>query len=310
MGSNPVGRAWPLHLIKAGAFIMRKQYTKRLRSLANAGALSLSSFLQKQFQHPLRILQEAARVCVMGGLPVIDSADAVIAQLQDLRAGPGHQDRRMGGDDQLGIPLHQTVNFDQHVHQAHRRQGRLRLIQEIQAVPPKAVAHHRHEALPVGLPVQRYPAIAIDDPTSEGGRRVQLLDVGGHIVEALRAQIEAAPRIAVFRQRNMSVELGMGGVGGEVEIAGSSLGVEAEADCDRLQEGGFPAAVLPHQEGHGRMEPELSAGHQIPDRRQIVQIRVLRQRFPGQNAADVELIALFQHGVTVTARASARRGCC
>ena len=59
----------------------------------------------------------------------------------------------MGGDDQLGAGLHQPVELRQQGQLPGGGEGRLGLVQQVDALAPKPVVHQAEEALPVGLVV-------------------------------------------------------------------------------------------------------------------------------------------------------------
>lgn len=56
----------------------------------------------------------------------------------------------MGGDYELAALLRELMQSGQHGHLPQRRQGRLRLIEQIQAFPSQAVLKQSKEALTVG----------------------------------------------------------------------------------------------------------------------------------------------------------------
>ena len=77
---------------------------------------------------------------------------------------------------------------------------------------------------------------------------IQAVDLSGHIVKAFGPQEKAvfcpvwAPyQLEVLGQRRMGL------LGGKVEIAAAAFRVEAPSHGNGLQQGGFAAAVFPHQ---------------------------------------------------------------
>ena len=94
----------------------------------------------------------------------------------------------MGGDDELGVLIHQRVNLTQKRQQPGGRQSRLRLVQQVEPVSTKAVLHQGEEALPVRLLVEGHTAVAVDNAAAKGGALVHVVDVGGHVVKALRPE--------------------------------------------------------------------------------------------------------------------------
>ena len=102
----------------------------------------------------------------------------------------------MGGDNKLGVRLYQLVDLPQQRQKTRRGQRRFRLIQQIKALSTKAVLHQGQKALPVGLLVEGDAAVAVDEPRAKGWGFVHLIDIGGHIVEALRPEEKAVPGVA------------------------------------------------------------------------------------------------------------------
>lgn len=90
---------------------------------------------------------------------------------------------------------------------------------------------------------------------------IELVEVGGDVIEALRPQEKAVARAArpfcngeVFPQRRVGIARR------KAEVASAALGVEAAVDRDRLDERRLAGAVLPHEEGHLLLEfqpPEM-----------------------------------------------------
>ena len=99
----------------------------------------------------------------------------------------------MRRDDKLGSVLHQVVHVLHQADDAPGRQGRLRLIQDIQSLSAEPVLHQGKEAFPVGLPVQGDPAVAVDNRRAQAAFPVHLVDVGGHVIKAFRPQEEPVP---------------------------------------------------------------------------------------------------------------------
>ena len=84
------------------------------------------------------------------------------------------------------------------------------------------------------------------------------------------------------------MEGGVGGPGGEVEVPGAPLGVEAAGHSHGLQQGGLARAVLPHQKGHaGGKEEGVLPVPQSPHRREGRQVAVRRDGLAQVDAVDV-----------------------
>ena len=168
-------------------------------------------------QHPLRVFQKTPGELIVLRLPVFRHRYARLPQLIDPGAGKGHQNGRMRGNDKLGILLHQLVQHDHQRQQPGGRQRRLRLVQQIQALPAEAVLHQRKKALPVGLVVQGHAAVAVNQPGTRGGL-IQFVNVGGHVVKTLRPEKEAIFGIAPPGGGQELAQWRVGGPGGKGEI--------------------------------------------------------------------------------------------
>ena len=111
----------------------------------------------------------------------------------------------------------------------------------------------------MGLLVERHAAIAVNQPRGKGGLLVHFVNVGRHVVKTLRPEEKAVPGIPFPGWGQILSQHGVGGPGGEIEIPGAALRVEAAGHGDSLQQGGFPRPVLPHQEGDGPVEVQDTA---------------------------------------------------
>ena len=83
---------------------MRRKNQTGHGSLPESGTLFFFLFFQQLLHHLLRIFQEPSgdlhMVCFFPG----DRLQPPVIKLPDRRAGEGRQNRRMGGDDELGAP--------------------------------------------------------------------------------------------------------------------------------------------------------------------------------------------------------------
>ena len=131
----------------------------------------------------------------------------------------------------------------------------------------------------MGLPVEGHPAVAVNDPSARPRLLVHLIDVGSHVIEALRPKKKAVPWVAPSPHRQIAVQGRVGVTGGKAEISGASLGVEATGHRNGLQQSGFARAVLPHQKGDGSGEGQgVVPAPQGPDGREGGKIAVRRDR--------------------------------
>ena len=147
----------------------------------------------------------------------------------------------------------------------------------------------------MGLAVEGHPAVAVDDPSARPRLLIHLVDVGGHVVKALRPEEKAVSGIGRPPHREIPVQGGVGLPGGEAEIPGPALGVKAAGHRHRLQQGGLARSVLPHKEGHvgGDLQGMLPVP-QRPHRRQGGQIAARRDRLPQIDAVEIAM----GHGLT------------
>ena len=113
-----------------------------------------------------------------------------------------------------------------------------------------------------------------------------LVEVTGGVIKAFRAQEKAVVRVSCAAQRQILVQVRVGIVRGEQEVAGAALGIEAAGHRDSLQQGGFPRSVLADEKGDRLGKYKLLA-FQLPDHRQRGEIGVLRRQLAQTNGADV-----------------------
>jgi hypothetical protein len=99
----------------------------------------------------------------------------------------------MGGQDELAAGLNQPAHFRQHGQLPGRRQGGLRLVEQIQPISAQPVVQQGEKALPMRTGV-RASAIGVPNKRRGGRDAIQLVDGGGHVVKALRPQEVPVPR--------------------------------------------------------------------------------------------------------------------
>lgn len=100
-------------------------------------------------------------------------------------------------------------------------------------------------------------AINIQYMRGKGIAFVEILQIRRDIIKALRPEKIPVPRgkRAVFGPQ-IPPQPGMGGPGLELKIPSPALGTETAHDRDRFHQGGFAAAVFPHEEGNLFVELE------------------------------------------------------
>ena len=191
----------------------------------------------------------------------------------------------MGCHHELGALPRQQAHLPQQGELPRGGQGGLRLIQQVEPLPAEAVLHQGQEALPVGLGVEGNPAVAVQQ--AGAGLLVQPVDIAGRVVEALRPEKEAVPGVGAAGDGEILPQGRVGVPGGEGEVPGAPLRVEAAGDGDALQQGGLPRPVLPHQEGDRAVEGQPLPRPQLGQGGQPVQPGVLRQRAAQEDLPDI-----------------------
>ena len=109
------------------------------------------------------------------------------------------------------------------------------------------------------------------------GRPVQLVQIAGGVVEALRPEKIAVPGRDGPDEGEVLVQVRLRAGGGELKVPGPALGVEARRHGHGLQQGGFARAVLPHQTGDGMRKGKLG---QVAQGGNVAQIALLRDARP------------------------------
>ena len=134
--------------------------------------------------------------------------------------------------------------------------------------------------------MQRYSAVGGNNRCAKGRLCVHFVDVRGHVVQAFRPQEKAVLCESTPGQCQMSVQFGMGRVGGEVEILGAAFGVEPIGDGDRFQQGGFPGSIFAYENGD-RMIQLYAVPGKVFHRGKLCQIGIGVNRFLEPQTADV-----------------------
>lgn len=118
----------------------------------------------------------------MLGVFISDGSDSFGREVIDDGMGIRHDDGGMRGDDELRASLDQLVQADEERQLALRRKSRLRLVEEVEAVPAQPRGEERQEGFAVGLLMEG--DIAIPD-------MAHVIDVAAQVVKTFRPQEEA-----------------------------------------------------------------------------------------------------------------------
>ena len=101
------------------------------------------------FQGLLRAIQERAGHAVMFRIFVFYLLQTALREFVDGGVRVGHDDRRVGGDDELRLPLDQLVHRRQEGELSLRGESRFRFVEQIEAVTAQPVDEQ------VGNPITR-----------------------------------------------------------------------------------------------------------------------------------------------------------
>ena len=181
----------------------------------------------------------------------------------------------------LGIHILQPVDMTDQLQHSCRRQSSLRLIQNIKTVAAKTVLYQGHKALPMGLLVERYAAVALYDPWAWGFDPVHLVDIAGNIVKALSPQKKAIPtdRHSLLNTKE-PMKLGVGILCCKVEVDSAPFGVEALVNRNGFDEGRLSNTVLAGDNGDPLCDVKPLHSLKAFDHWKISQVAPLRQ-LPG-----------------------------
>src|SRR4051794_34618263 len=157
----------------------------------------------------------------------------------------------MRGDQELGAEVNELVDAGEQCELAHRRERRLRLVEDVEAIAEEAIEQQREECLAVRLLVQRYAAISSGD--------AEAVDLRRYVEERLGAQ-EVAVRGIARRSSQMKEQRLFGFIvtadGFEAEVLRAAFLIESGGDGQRLDDGRLARSVLADEEGDRR--PKLN----------------------------------------------------
>ena len=156
----------------------------------------------------------------------------------------------MCDDEELGSSAGAAVDLHQQSQLPLRRKRGLRLIQEIQSAGAEAVLRQRQKTLPMRLLMKMLRSSARPPAV--------LIFLGRHVIKALRTK-EIAPSCApdASPQPDGAAELGVRVISGKAVVSGSAFRIKTAGNGHRLQQSGFPAAVLTDEESHIMGEADL-----------------------------------------------------
>src|SRR3954452_802249 len=147
--------------------------------------------VERRSQIALGRLEEAAGDPDRVEVVVVARRDAAGAELVDLRARAGEQDRRMRRDHELRARGGRARDDRQQRQRAADRQCRLGLVEDVEPLAREAVGRQGEERLAVRLLVQRRVAVERE----VGRERLPAVDEVRDVEEALGAQEVAGARL-------------------------------------------------------------------------------------------------------------------
>ena len=189
---------------------------------------------------------------VIIGILVRHPVDRGCIEAEDLRLRQGKEDGGMGGDDELHIPPPgEPAEQLQQLELPPGREGVLRLVQQVQPFPGKAVLKKCHVGLAMGFDDQG----AFTEIVQAAGIGLPPLVKGLYeMAEDLRGK--EGPRDLPVRpfDTKRTVQLVLVQVFCIPPPLVLLPDMNARAAGDRLEQGGLAGPVLTDKKGHGRME--------------------------------------------------------
>src|SRR5262245_53279341 len=216
----------------------------------SSGLLCVSLVIgEKLLQYAGWIGKEFPSHSVVLRLLVPHGGEASVVQEEYLRTRVGHEDRGVGGDDELRVAVDELTHSPQHSQLARRGQGRFGFVEDVEAIPTEAIEQERKKGLPVRLFVKRPSSVGLNNPRGGGRFGVHPFDVGRDVEKALSAEEEAVlgPLSGPY-QSQVFVQLGVRGPRGKLKVDRPSLRVESPRGGDPFQQGGLAATVFTDNE--------------------------------------------------------------
>src|SRR3954449_13092586 len=150
----------------------------------------------------------------------------------------------MRGDQELRSEVNELVDAGEQRELAHRRERRLRFVEDVEAIAEKAIEQQREERFAVRLLVQRYAAVSSGD--------AEAVDLRRHVEERLGAK-EVAVRGIARRSSQMKEQREFGFVlaahGLEAEVLRAAFLIKSGGDGQRLDDGRLARSVLADEKG-------------------------------------------------------------
>jgi len=100
---------------------------------------------EEDAEHLLVAVEKIAGDAEMLGLFVFDGMNAVLTELVNHGVGVGHDDGRVGGDDELGAFADEIVDEGEGTQLALRGEGGFGLVEDVEAVAVQSIRQQRKE---------------------------------------------------------------------------------------------------------------------------------------------------------------------
>ena len=243
-----------------GFYQSLKVPTIRVRRIRLEDLLVEESWLRAQqlVHEGLVVVHDAARDLKGRGVFVGDGVDDAVVETEDLGAGRGEQDGRVGGDEELrvGVLADGVVEEDEEGELALGRECGFGFVEEEEAGAAELVVEDGEKGFAVRTGVEGATAIAVEDRGEQelaGVLGVEFVEAGGDVEEGFGAEEEAFAGADGSEAEAEGSGEGVGVVGGQVglegEVAVAAVEREAVAEGDGFKESGFAGAVFAGEEG-------------------------------------------------------------
>lgn len=147
--------------------VMRLEFSPREeRGLSLVGFLEQGRGLMEELlQEAFSVAGEAADDLKRRGVFVGDLVEVAVVEGEDLRAGVAEQDRRVGGDEELGVLVAAkgVVDEDEEGELALRGEGGFGFVEEEEAVAGELVLEEGEEGFAVRASVEALSTIRLED---------------------------------------------------------------------------------------------------------------------------------------------------
>jgi len=217
---------------------------------------------EELFHHAGRVAEESAAEAAGVGFLVGHRLQTVLAAFVDDGVGVGEQERRVGGDDQLGAVADEGVEVGEHGELPLGAEGGLRFVKEVDTVAAEPLSEQSEEGLAVRAFVGRATApFAVGD----GGVVFVRLDLRHERVEAFRAEEEPVGfaiggGVTVADHGEEIGENRVSVAGGKPVVPAAAFGRVAETHREGFEQGGFATAIFADEERHGAVQRQFVEG--------------------------------------------------